>query len=60
MPEKEKGITKRQPYIKPKLEEVKLAVEEAVLQTCKTQTVVGPNPSGACGPPWGPCKHNGS
>jgi hypothetical protein len=62
MPEKEKEITKRRPYVKPKLEEVKLVADEAVLASCKSQNVSGPGePSqGACGPPWGHCKSSGS
>jgi hypothetical protein len=34
--------THRRQYRKPQLEQVKLVLEEAVLQTCKTRTSFGP------------------
>ncbi len=51
----------RRPYTKPKLEEVKLVMEEAVLASCKAFTVIGPQDSGGtCGAGWGHCKNAGS
>ena len=35
--------THRRQYRKPQLEQVKLVLEEAVLQTCKTRTSAGPS-----------------
>jgi hypothetical protein len=52
--EKDKG-TDRQPYRKPQLEQVSLAVEEAVLTACKNVTVGGKN-SPDCRPNTSACK----
>jgi hypothetical protein len=56
--EKEPGADRR-PYAKPKLEEVKLVAEEAVLKGCKSQVISGPGKP-SCGAPFAQCKGAGS
>jgi hypothetical protein len=48
----------RKPYVKPKVEQVRLVLEEAVLGFCKGVQANGANVSGPCFP--GPCTLAGS
>lgn len=41
-------MSSRKPYSKPQLEQVKLAIEEAVLKGCKGQTGAGPQTLNYC------------
>jgi len=43
MTDKEDVKKTKRPYQKPQVEEVKLVVEEAVLQACKTAATTGPH-----------------
>ena len=60
MTEKTKAGTARRPYEPPQLEQVELVVEEAVLQSCKTNQIPGRYATSCFAPQGEKCSNPGT